>query len=197
MFLVLTDKGITFSDKAGKLYPVFWNNLDDRLYYCNGIKNYGDIRDCAEKGNVDFNEVLKYYGFDLDATDRSGIFLQDEKTIIPKKDFEIINALNDRSFDLDNDCYLIKNNNPKNVFYQYSVFNKRTKSKILNSKYPIVRFYYNSGISYDKERGKYCFLTNDKLIPIQDFKDDDGHFPLLSMNLPLYSEITTFHIYKF
>lgn len=61
-----TDKGITFSNKDGKLYDIYYQDVNPwQMTYCNRYISHGDYNTCPEGGNIDAEKVLKYFGLIL------------------------------------------------------------------------------------------------------------------------------------
>ncbi|HAO07840.1 MAG TPA: hypothetical protein DCQ50_12865 [Chryseobacterium sp.] len=195
--IVQTEQGMTFANREGQLYDKMYQSIDSSLSYCNNYRRFDDYGQCGEKGTINMDEVLRYFGFEtLEKSQIKDYSIQDE---IKEKEFEIIRDFKnnfEKSPEENPTIVLIKNLKPKNKFENYSVYNVHTKKRILNSEFPITLYHYYSGIASDKKTGKNYFITPDRHVELPnigvEYFEDQVKMPIYS-NVIVYSILDSFN----
>lgn len=191
--IVKTENGMTFANKEGVLYEKFYGSIDGNLEYCNNFRMISDYGQCGERGVINFDEILKYFGFETIGNAPVVDYLLRDEVEEKKEKYDIVREFTSNystSLKKNLTAVLVKNLSPKNRFENYSMYNVHTNVRVLNSEFPFTLYDYYSGISSDEKSGKKYFVTPERHMEI--VNSQIKYFEE-RVKLPIYSNILVFN----
>lgn len=154
LFFIKNHNGITFSNPNGKLYDIYYQNVDPwKMTYCNRYINYGDYQSCPEGGVIDLKKVIEFYGLDSSVLSNT----KDEDLDYDVLSTFSIDKFENREFQ---NYKIVQYKFLENKTKNYAVLDK--ERIILNSEFPIVHFFIDTALSQDPVSNKYFIVKKDK-----------------------------------
>jgi len=158
LFLIKNEKGVTFSDRKGKLYDTYYQNVNPwNMTYCNKMISHGDYTTCEDGGTIDLKKAVEYYGFDS-----SVLFITKGKDL----DYDILSTFS--VDDLNNDNFenyrIIQYKKPESKTKKYAVLDK--DRVVLNSEFPILKFFVDTALTQDPVTKKYYIVKEDRTVEV-------------------------------
>ncbi|KAA0129142.1 hypothetical protein FY557_06140 [Chryseobacterium sp. SN22] len=189
LFLIKNQKGVTFSDRNGKLYETYYQNVDPwQMTYCNKPVSHGDYTTCKDGGTIDIKKVVEYYGFDP-----SVLYITKEKEL----EYSILSTfsvddLNNENFE---NYQIVQYKNPENPAKRYAVLDK--DRVVLNSEFPILKFFIDTALTQNPENSKYYIVKKDKTVEVNEkHLNELKSFGSVNFNISFNSKNNVIKVYN-
>ncbi len=189
LFLIKNQKGVTFSDRNGKLYETYYQNVNPwQMTYCNKPVSHGDYTTCKDGGTIDIKKIVEYYGFDP-----SVLYITKGKEL----EYNILSTfsvddLNNENFE---SYQIVQYKNPENPAKRYAVLDK--DRVVLNSEFPILKFFIDNALTQNPENGKYYIVKKDKTVEVNERQLNElKSFGSVNFNISFNSKNNVIKVYN-